>query len=283
MKNKITKFSFFLISLLFFSCEYGIHEAFFRERSVNERANQITNLTFEKTLPDNPEYKILLISDVHIGSTKYGNENENIKAFLEKVSEIDNILACFATGDLAEHGYKSEFQKYKAEITDKLEEQNIKTYNLLGNHDLYNSGFKSFKKICYPYNSFFKLQTQNVSFYALDSANGTFGQKQIFALQNSMKNDKNKKIILSHYPFFAEGTNYFVLQDSEERNSLISLLYKNNTILAVNGHRHEYYKSDLGFTEENLSALFKHRSFFILNIKENSDTDIKFNLEKITF
>ena len=82
------------ISFLFCSCQYkdyGLEQGFFRKYPVNNRAGSLKTLNLERNEISQENYpaaykkifkekkqSFIVISDVHIGSDKYGNEDENI-------------------------------------------------------------------------------------------------------------------------------------------------------------------------------------------------------------
>ena len=288
------------ISFLFCSCQYkdyGLEQGFFRKYPVNNRAGTLKTLNLKRNeisqenYPDaykkiftDKKYSFIVISDVHIGSSKYGSEDENIAAFLEKVKNLSERPSfCLGLGDFAEHGKSEEFTKYNQEIILKLDELGIRSFSVLGNHDLYNSGYENFSKILNPKTSFYKFETPSISFYALDSASASLGDQQMTALKNAFNFDIKPKIIFTHVPLFAESKFYFVFQDSAERNRIISLFSENNVQLLLVGHTHERHTSNLGFSEENFPALFKSRAFFVIHIDESDFENMITGIEEIYF
>lgn len=292
--------SFLFYSCLFYSCQfkdYGLEQGFFRKYPVNNRAGSLKTLNLKRdeisqeNYPDaynkiftDKKYSFMVITDVHIGSDKYGNEDENIKSFLDKVKSLPELPAfCLGLGDFAEHGKNEEFTKYNQEIILKLDELGIRSFSVLGNHDLYNSGYENFSKILNPKTSFYKFETPSISFYGLDSASASLGDQQLTALKNAFNFDIKPKIIFTHVPLFAESKFYFVFQDSAERNRIISLFAENNVQLFLVGHTHERHISNLGFSEENFPALFKSRAFFLIHIDENDFENMVTGIEEIYF
>ncbi len=304
MKNKFKILAFVLFAFIFSGCEYGLEQGFYRKYPVNVRANTMKTLKLANELGYSfnsseseyvykeerykdaiskirlSDYRIMLISDIHIGIDKFGNEDENIKSFLEKVSSLSGNQKpafCFSLGDLADHGKESEFQKYQTQIVEKLDEMGIKTFNLLGNHDLYNTGWLNYKKICYPYTSFYKLENDidvstSLSFYALDSASASLGgetnSQQMIKFKTAIGKDTSTyKIVFTHVPVYASQKDYFIFQNTVERNTLISVLASNNCVGLYDGHTHERHTSEIGFVEENIGALFKDKKFYVLHIE----------------
>lgn len=174
MIKKLAVSSLILISSLFISCEYysyGLDEFFYRNQTVENRTETLLELenSYKDQLPkDLPsKYKILLITDIHFGGENMGkNPDRWEKSFFKQMDKLwdeskdtdDFPKFCVALGDIAEHGLNKEFKNFKQEITDKLyEKYGIITFNVVGNHDLYNSGYTSYKKYCFPYTSFYRF------------------------------------------------------------------------------------------------------------------------------
>lgn len=223
-----------------------------------------------KNLPN--EYSILVITDTHFG--KYGkndSEQREDKKFFEALDKLNEIPKfCICLGDTTEHGLKDEFKDYKRTITDKLlEKYNIKTFNTIGNHDLYNSGWGNYNEILYPYTSFYTFKTPNLSWYFLDSASGSLGNNQFSKLEKKMKSDSNSKIVLMHIPLYADGLFYFTMQNAVERNKIISFFNKNNVIATICGHTHCQSRCKLGnFTEYTIGGYLEKKTFAIITINE---------------
>ena len=280
-------FSLLLISLTFLlaSCEdsYGLREFIFRSNSVESRSDTLYSLPDVKPATGKV-YAVLIITDVHFGGENSGNNGSRKDVqFLSWLKDLkaktDNagtpeLYPSFAIclGDVAEHGTDSEFVRYQlfTETLNTDDYGNIKTYNVIGNHDLYNSGWDSFRIHCYPHTSFYKFHTDSLVWYFLDSASGTLGDDQLSALRKDMKyfEKGRKKLVFTHVPVYAEGLFYFVMQDTDERNRFISLLGEEDTIAIVDGHTHQEHVSNLGFIEYNVPGYLEKRAFAIMYVDE---------------
>lgn len=265
---------------------YGLDEFLYRDNAIRNRAKSIFDLTPINNLeiPDSGVYDILLITDVHFGGEGLSNNgNRRDEEFFEWIQKyyVDNGKAlpamCICLGDVAEHGLLDEFKNY-VEFTDKLKSRfGITTYNVIGNHDLYNAGWNNFTKTCFPGTSFYKFRTPKMTYYFLDSASCSLGDQQLTAFKRDMEyNEKGRnKLVFTHVPAYAGGLFYFVMQNSVERNKFISVCAENDVLALVDGHTHKEITSDLGFVEYNLPGYLEKRAWTIINVNENSGVILK--------
>ena len=284
MKRKTFFPPLFLFLLLFTipsSCKYyayGLEEFFYRENTLDKRIDTLTELNETQTpqnLPD--EYNILVITDIHFGGeNKEKNGARNERAFLKLISEIPEAEKpefCICLGDVAEHGLDSEFRDFVSDIVKPLEEMGIKTYNVIGNHDLYNSGWASYQKHLNPGTSFYHFKTQNFSWYFLDSASCSLGNSQLTKLRRKMESDDAPKLVFMHVPLYADGLFYFTMQNSAERNQIISVFNKHNVKAVVDGHTHIQSVSNLGnFNEYTMAGYLEKRAYTLIRINERTAT-----------
>mgnify|MGYP002514615825 FL=1 len=287
MKRHVIPVIAFFVFLLA-SCgsdSYGLAEFIFRANSVEDRADSVFNLG--NVAPASGKvYSVLIISDVHFGGENSGkNGSRKDLGFLNWMKDLKQQTTAAGTpelypsfaiclGDVAEHGEESEFLAYQL-FTEKLKTDefgNIVTYNVVGNHDLYNSGWNRFKVHCYPYTSFYKFRTDSLTWYFLDSAGCTLGDDQLTSLSRDMKyvEKGRKKLLFMHVPVYAEGLFYFSMQEADERNRFISLLGEEDAIALVDGHTHQEHVSNLGFIEYNIPGYLEKRAFAIMYIDERN-------------
>ncbi|MCR4823298.1 MAG: metallophosphoesterase [Treponema sp.] len=280
------------------SCSnYGFFWGRFDEADVDERSPSLRNLNAEKpdfaqTVALSSKYSVLLITDIH-----YGSESEEFdeKLFLdwldgyysENLTSAPEKLPRFAVnlGDIADGGHDSEYNDYikfekkiKAIAGKYLYGENdatadadrkFKVYSILGNHDLYNNGEEYFLDNIYPYYSsyYFSIKASSsgktFSYYFLDTANGTCGSSQLDDFEDKIKADPNPKVILTHYPVWAGGTNMFmILQNTQERNTLLTYFAENNVKHVYEGHAHDNYGYDFKLFREDVigSLRFSNRA-----------------------
>jgi len=294
-------FSLSLTSCDFHLKDYKPMEAFYRLMKVERRAQNLKKLNVsiseeeavietnlvdekEKTIPikitNESVYDVLIFTDVHFGKDylnlgEYRRDKELFKALENTKSVsgeylINTIKFAIGLGDFADHGLLKECEEYNKEIRDPLEKiYGIPLYNIVGNHDLYNSGWNAWEKTMYPHTSFYKFETPSFSWYFLDSASGTLGGYQYDALEEEMYLDKKKKLVFSHVPVYADNNLYFTMQNTEERNKLINTCAATSTQFFIDGHSHKERRFDFGaFIEQNIADFLTSNSYGILHINE---------------
>ena len=257
---------------------YGLEEFFYRENTLDKRIDTLTELN-ETQIPQNlpDEYTVLVITDIHFGGeNREKNGARKDGTFLKKIqalSESEKPEFCICLGDVAEHGLDSEFRDFVSDIVKPLEEMGIKTYNVIGNHDLYNSGWASYQKHLNPGTSFYHFKTQNFSWYFLDSASCSLGNSQLTKLRRKMESDDAPKLVFMHVPLYADGLFYFTMQNSAERNQIISVFNKHNIKAVVDGHTHIQSVSNLGnFNEYTMAGYLEKRAYTLIRINERTAT-----------
>lgn len=262
-----------LFIMFFSSCKYhsyGLDEFFYRTSSIDNRIKDLKEVkeNIPNFINDKP-YKILVITDVHFGSEEHNvkKATEEFFSFLDGIPIEDFPLFCICLGDITEHGLQKEFNEYDSFVKKLKNDYGINTFTVIGNHDLYNSGWHFYKEIVFPNTSFYYFKTNQLSYYFIDSASGSLGKNQMNAFLDLLKKDSNPKIVSTHVPIYANGHFYFVMQNTLERNSLISMLAKNNVKAVLVGHTHEWYVSKLGpFTEYNIASFASDKYVGIVSV-----------------
>lgn len=257
--------------IIFSSCSYGIKEIIYRKApSVEERAKELSTIDSEMDFSQKDKYTFLVISDVHYGAKKASIENKFLD-FLSNLPELPDFCICL--GDIAEHGLEEEYITYNEKLIQPLEELGIKTYNTVGNHDLYNSGWYNYIKYNYPYTSFYKFEIDGLSYYFLDSASCNLSKPQINQLKSAFEDDNNPKFAFTHVGLYSDDTTYFIMQDSQERNELISLFEKNNMKLFVCGHIHYYAETKFDNMQEiNIPAFLDQEGWTLFTVDKTDNT-----------
>lgn len=280
-------------SLFFVSCNYGWSELFYRDDQVNIRSTSITEYDGTEVAPDlkgKEKYSVIIITDLHIGKLKEEaldrfNSwlNEKSRLLKEQGFEVAFIICM---GDMTDSGFPSEYRKYSYFCQSINENFGLKVYNVVGNHDLYNSGWQYYKTYCYPYNSAYHFTTDTdgvkLSWYFLDSANGTLGTSQLGDLKKKFAADSNYKIVITHYPLYAAGAWYYVFQNLEERDSIISSYSKNKVKKVFDGHFHIGGTSGFGnyFTEYTVVSVVNNYKCAVLTVDQKSGL---YNVEQCKF
>ena len=287
----------FLIPLAFSSCaNYGFYQLLFGEEDVDERFSGFSDLSGETVLSSDlglgGKYSFIVVTDVHIGasdvhSSKMSEFLDEISSLFESSDKTKIPRFIINLGDTADGGHLSECSDYnsylerirnlavKKNVVDSAED--FKIYTILGNHDLYNNGWKNWKKTIYPYKStyYFSLSADSsslpFSFYFVDTGNGAFGTDQLDDFEKLLKSDSNPKMVFSHYPFYSDNVPFMALEDTTERNYLLSLFAKNNVKALFGGHVHTVFEHGFGsFSQINTSALFKNEAFRLVTVDEST-------------
>ena len=286
-----------LISLAFSSCaNYGFYQLLFGEEDVDERFSGFSDLSGETVLSSdlglNGKYSFIVVTDVHIGagdvhSSKMNDFLDEVSSLFESSDKTKIPRFIVNLGDTADGGHLSECNDYNSYL-EKIRKlavekkvvnsaEDFKIYTILGNHDLYNNGWTDWKRTVYPYKStyYFSLSSgfgySPFSFYFVDTGNGAFGTDQLDSLEKLLKSDPNPKMIFSHYPFYSDNVPFMALEDTAERNYLLSLFAKNNVKALFGGHVHAVFEHGFGsFSQINTSALFKNGAFRLVTVDESN-------------
>ena len=284
----------------FSSCaNYGFYQLLFGEEDVDDRFSGFSDLSGETVLSSslglNGKYSFIVVTDVHIGasdvrSSKMNDFLDEISSLFESIDKTKIPRFIVNLGDTAAGGHLSEYNDYNSyleKIRKLAVEKNVvssteafKIYTILGNHDLYNNGWTDWKKTVYPYKStyYFSLSSGTAdydslpfSFYFVDTGNGAFGTDQLDAFEKLLKSDPSPKMIFSHYPFYSDNVPFMALEDTTERNYLLSLFAKNNVKALFGGHVHTVFEHGFGsFSQINTSALFKNEAFRLVTVDEST-------------
>lgn len=272
--------SVFIIATVFSitSCAYAPEELFGRDDEVASRARTMREIMPPQLL-DEDRYTIAVITDVHFARESRSGEAHNISCdkFVSYLNGLEvrarpRFVICL--GDVTEYGKKSGVEEYCAwvktleeiETGDGSPRAHIAVYNAVGNHDLYNSGYDVWSAYVSPY-TFYHFSAGHLSWYFIDSASGALGRRQYTELSDAMEHDDGYKVVLSHFPLYAGGKFYFCMQDTTERNMLLSLFAKHKVIAAFTGHTHECHTDNFGnFTEYNIPSLLDKGQWAIVEV-----------------
>jgi Icc protein len=269
--KQVIRKTFYLLVIIFLitSCKYFSGDAFGRGDNVTTRASDLTVISKPSAIASKSTYSFLVVTDLHFGGDFTRHEDELYKWIKNKSSD-ERPSFCICLGDIADHGYSSEVDSYNKFVSYLDTEFSMKTYTVVGNHDLYNSGWQYFKDNIYPNTSCYRFETDKYSYYFLDNASGTFGKKQYDNLTTQMANDSKEKIVSFHIPLYTETYEYFLMQNEVERNRFITLFASNNVKLVLSGHTHYNLPYDIGpFYIYNVPAL-KYASFLVVHVDETN-------------
>lgn len=289
MKNILLAVQTFLLSLLFASCNIGLPIFLYGETGVEERATS-ARILFGSDLPQvgsNSKYSFIVFTDAHFGETKYPRKEEAfLEAFKNHLRNPDETLRprfIVNIGDTLDGGHSSEAdyfnlvrQSWINAAKEILGVSDYKVYSILGNHDLYNNGWDTWKLRIYPYTSFYFFSINasggtGFDFLFLDTGNGTLGGPQIENLEYILSQSQRPKIVFMHYPLYAGGIFYFTMDDVTERSRLISDFAKSNVKYVFEGHKHSAYDYDFkNFKEAVISAYLEKKSYGLVTVDEST-------------
>lgn len=265
-------------------CSYGWDEFFYRKNSVNSRSDRILDLDGTDSAPKTEgrsRYSVVLFSDIHVGGKK--NDPDVLidwmrvqKPLLEQEGFPIEFAVC--AGDLTYSGIRSEYKDYAA-IGERMEQlAGIRLYSVLGNHDVYNSGWDDYEDLVFPYSSYYRFTTpsgeNNLSWYFLDTASGTLGTEQLEDLFYRFKHDSNRKIVVTHFPLLLKSSIYYCLQNIDERDMLIDEFCRNDVKVLLTGHAHieDGYNYNGYFEEVNLESYIRNYAATILYVDVQNGT-----------
>ena len=277
------------ISALLCSCNYGFPPFLFGEEEVESRASSALVLS-GKNIPQvgsGSKYSFIVFTDSHFGNSHIARKEEAfLQIFKSLLNNPDPALRprfIVNIGDTLDGGHSSEADffnataaRWIAAANDALGINDFKVYSILGNHDLYNNGWETWRTRIYPYTSFYTFMLNaggknNFDFWFLDTGNGTLGAEQLEDLERNLQLSARPKIVFMHYPLYAGGLFYFTLDDVEERNRLISDFAKNNVKYVFEGHTHSSHDFDFGpFREAVIGAYLEDKVFGLVTVDETT-------------
>lgn len=255
---------FLLFALLLSSC--SLPELYFLD---GEKASDEKNtFTIAEAVESPASFTLLLTSDEHFNRTEGGvyYENELFFSWIdtyqsehpasEKAKHLTHMISL---GDITENSKPEEFILF-SEYKDKLAERGIKTYAVKGNHDIragtdHKAYWEEFVGTP-PYHAF---AHRGISFYLLDTATRALGRRQRQELERAVTQDSRPKLFFSHMPLYGKPSLvYFVLSDTQERESIIRLMVRNKGLLYLAGH---YHQGDLLYSFTRTTSEFILGSF----------------------
>jgi 3',5'-cyclic-AMP phosphodiesterase len=200
-------------------------------------------------------FSFLVVGDPHFGAS-FGPGTEVLDAFAALARSQDAggkpYAFVLSLGDDAHDGTRAEFESFAAWAS-TLRDSNgapMQWYSAIGNHDLYNGGWSSFRKYIGP--SSFRLSAGGYSIYVVDSGQGTLGDYQIGELKKEFAADPKPKIVVCHYAVYADAEvlYYYRLSNLREVAELLDLFARSDVRLIISGHWHYLVHESLGPMDE---------------------------------
>ena len=291
LKNLFIYNLFFSLIFMFSSCN-----VLYRADNIHQRSNEIKTLTKDSSTPspevgNSPVYSALIVTDIHFGKSRERYDQDFLTKFKSLCEQEDETLRpkfIICLGDLVDGGKESDFIDFTNFTSEIIEIANtayntddFKVYSIIGNHDLYNNGWKNFVSHIFPYTSYYRFTTKSnsldsnneFSWYFLDSGDGSLGYNQLKNFKLNAKADSNPKIVLTHFPVWDDGILYFKTQNSEERDILLDTLNKTNVKLLLHGHYHPGGNFDYGnFQEAGIKSYVAFQEYALLTVDEVTGT-----------
>lgn len=282
VKSFLTKFSFLLIfvySLFTIACSGGMYPLLFGEDTVDDRTEKHLVLTgsqtpqsaIDKNTDTNGIFSFVVITDPHFGADQKRHDDKFLAWFEAQLVQSDETLKprfAVCLGDSANDGYEDQYKTYSSFTdkvcqlgNDKLGISDFKFYTSIGNHDLFHNGYEHWKKLIYPYSTYFSFKInegtdREVTFYSLDSANGTLGANQLEDWEDRLDGDTSPKIVMTHYPVYANGHIVLTTQDDMFIARILTASAKNNVKYIFEGHTHRASDKNYTLFKEMVSGSF---------------------------
>ena len=269
MNERYLALLFFIF--LFCSCskDYELIGLIQSNTNENDRFDQSDEWNklhpFKNLVVDKDDYTILVAGDSHIGSLT------NFTAFLSEAKKSEN-LAFILVGDLVT-GEKKNYEILK----DTLPEYEITPHFLIvGNHDLYYAGWKTFYDYFGSSTYYFTVKTPVAKdiYICLDSSSGSLGSRQLDWLENVLKNERNNYrncFILTHLNFFRKSEKWALYPKINDSDELQTLFTEYNVNMVISGHTHVISTNQIGTTNYlTIRALvdgISNPSFLKLSVK----------------
>jgi 3',5'-cyclic-AMP phosphodiesterase len=250
------------------SCGYGVDQIFGRDDTVGSRSLEGSDrgtvigeqkALLAKAIPPGTAFSFIATSDLHFSQAR-GPRAAALEGFARLAAESGADFALFG-GDYADRGLEEEYKLFlsfastlKAGSSSHLGEgAALPWFSVVGNHDLYNSGWKYYKKYLGPSSDSFSAGS--LRFYCIDTGSGTVGETQLEDLGSAMSADPSPKVVLSHYPVHGARTYaYFRLTNTRERAQLLSMFNSYGVKLLLCGHWHRAEEADCGNFPEYLTG-----------------------------
>jgi 3',5'-cyclic AMP phosphodiesterase CpdA len=174
-------------------------------------------------------YSFIVLTDTHIeGGDAHGLEK--LKGIIDGASgEIKFVVI---TGDISNRGDREELQTF---IT-IARTFGVPCYPVLGNHDVYFNNWSVWKALIGS--SSYRIDSPEATLFIMDSANATWGARQISWLDHELRSAKSRTFIFTHANLFVENPGDIEqFTDVRERARIMSML-KGRCDALFSGHVH---------------------------------------------
>lgn len=197
---------------------------------------------FKTLVTDSDSYTLLVAGDSHIGGLVNFNK-------LVTAARQPGNMGFVIVGDVVT-GHKSDYLTLKNALPDFNQ---VPWFLMVGNHDLFFEGWKTFYEYFGSSTYYFSVQTPTASdlYICLDSGGGTFGGKQLAWLKNVLETVRPSYrycVVFSHVNFFRDHHSGTTNPLETELEVLLPLFAKDRVNMVINGHDHHRALDKLGIT-----------------------------------
>ncbi len=197
---------------------------------------------FEDITVAGDEYTIAMMADSHVGET------ENLKVFFDNAIN-ENSVAAVMVGDITS-GHADDYLKYSAQLPGQ---QDLPSFSVVGNHDLYFDGWKKFHDLFGTTTYWFSVSTPTATdlYVCLDTGSGTLGSSQLAWLKDVLENERPDYrycTLFTHNNLFRIRHTTTTNPPVEELRVLSDLTVKYRVDMVITGHDHVRNLVKLGNT-----------------------------------
>ncbi len=185
------------------------------------------------TLPDPDHYSFAVVGDLHIQRA----DTARFRRILQAAKDEGDAFGVFL-GDLVDSGERTDALAFRQALADFS--WSGKAFPVIGNHDIFNDGWSSYKELNGP--SHYVFQVGNAKFIVLDTADGSLGDTQAKWLEAELALPRPTHLFLaSHYlPTVPGIRTYLKLANETEAMHLMSVAAKNNVTGWLGAHYHSF-------------------------------------------
>ena len=242
----------FLLLLLLCGCEKIDFKGFIMPTgdAVNSRFEQSLEMNNSKPvacIEADESYLFYVATDTHI------NDNTcTLDSFVNALRNDAGASFGVMLGDCIDK--RGCMSVYLDAITHKPDVQKYPTpiFSVIGNHDLYFSGWEDFRELIGPSVFWFEVKHSGGKdiFISLDTASGTLGSKQTKWLHEFLAKERGKYrhcIVVTHTNllYTDRSQNSSGNMPMEETQALLELFGEYNVLLCLQGHDH--HREDITF------------------------------------
>lgn len=241
------KIAFPLLVLALTSCDkFELRGFFIPYENANQRFEQSMEWNsmhdYHEIAVPHPSYTIHAMGDTHVGGTK------NLREFLTNAQD-EGVAAVVMAGDLTT-GHHEDFKVFSDQLPSK---DDLMYFAMVGNHDIYFDGWKSFYSIFGSSTYYFVVSTPDSSdlFICLDTGGGTLGAKQFDWLKRLLETERSNHrycIVFTHVNLLRPRSTTSTNPMAEEVHALAALFLEHSINMVVTGHDHKRSTSTLGNT-----------------------------------